>query len=50
MPLTKFQHEVLAVIVGNRSERSHFAGGLVLNAAENSPRFSAGDSTFLIWR
>jgi hypothetical protein len=28
MPLTDFQREVLAVIVANRSEASHFAGGL----------------------
>ncbi len=40
MPLTAFQKEVLAVIAANRSEDSHFAGGLVLNAAEDSPRFS----------
>jgi len=40
MPLTKFQSEVLAVIVSNRSEQSHFAGGLVLNASEESARFS----------
>lgn len=40
MPLTKFQNEVLAVIVGNRSEQSHFAGGLVLNAADSSARYS----------
>ncbi|MDZ4402690.1 nucleotidyl transferase AbiEii/AbiGii toxin family protein [Prosthecobacter sp.] len=40
MPLTSFQKDVLAVIAGNRSEDSHFAGGLVLNAAEDSPRFS----------
>jgi hypothetical protein len=40
MPLTQFQTEVLAVIVGNRSEESHFAGGLVLNASEESARFS----------
>lgn len=40
MPLTDFQHEVLAVIVANRSEESHFAGGLVLNATPDSPRFS----------
>ena len=37
MPLTEFQREVLAVTVGNRSEQSHFAGGLVLNAADDSP-------------
>lgn len=46
MPLTKFQHEVLAVIVGNRSEQSHFAGGLVLNAAEDSPRYSKDFDVF----
>jgi hypothetical protein len=40
MPLTKFQREILAVIVANRSEESHFAGGLVLNASEESARFS----------
>jgi hypothetical protein len=46
MPLTKFQHEVLAVIVGNRSDRSHFAGGLVLNATEDSPRYSKDFDVF----
>lgn len=40
MPLTPFQREILAVIVSNRSEASHFAGGLVLNATEESSRFS----------
>jgi hypothetical protein len=40
MPLTDFQREVLAVIVANRSEESDFAGGLVLNATPESPRFS----------
>lgn len=40
MPLTNFQREVLAVIVANRSEDSHFAGGIVLNVAPDSPRFS----------
>lgn len=40
MPLTDFQREVLEVIVANRSEESHFAGGLVLNASPESPRFS----------
>ena len=40
MPLTGFQREVLSVIVGNRSEQSHFAGGLVLNAADDSARYS----------
>ena len=40
MPLTAFQKEVVAVLAANRSEESHFAGGLVLNADEQSPRFS----------
>lgn len=40
MPLTAYQAEVLAVLAGNRSEESHFAGGLVLNAASDSARYS----------
>jgi len=40
MPLTEFQKQVLAVLVANRSEESHFAGGLILHAAEGSARFS----------
>ena len=40
MPLTEIQKKVLAVLIANRSERSHFAGGLVLNASEESARFS----------
>jgi len=40
MPLTSFQREVLSHLVANRSEASHFAGGLVLNAADDSARFS----------
>ena len=40
MPLTAFQKEVLAVLASNRSEESHFAGGVVLNAPEESARFS----------
>ncbi len=40
MPLTSFQKEVLEVIVSNRHEASHFAGGIVLNFTENSSRFS----------
>ncbi len=46
MPLTEFQREVLAVIVGNRSEQSHFAGGLVLNAADGSARYSKDFDVF----
>lgn len=40
MPLTPFQKEVMAVLVSNRSEASHVARGLVLNAADDSARFS----------
>ncbi len=40
MPLTAFQKDVLAVLAANRSEESHFAGGILLNAADDSPRFS----------
>jgi hypothetical protein len=40
MPLTPFQQEVLAMIVANRSELSHFAGGLVLNVPDESARYS----------
>lgn len=40
MPLTPFQKEVLAVLARNRSEESHFAGGVVLNAADHSARYS----------
>jgi len=40
MPLTEIQREILKVISGNRSEASHFAGGLILNAADDSARFS----------
>ena len=40
MPLTAFQQDVVQVIAANRSEASHFAGGLVLNAAADSPRYS----------
>lgn len=40
MPLTEIQKEILRVISRNRSEESHFAGGLVLNAANESARFS----------
>ncbi|MBM3836598.1 MAG: hypothetical protein FJ398_01340 [Verrucomicrobia bacterium] len=40
MPLTSLQKEVLAILARNRSEESHFAGGVVLNVAEDSARFS----------
>ncbi len=40
MPLTAFQKGILAVLAANRSEESHFAGGVLLNAPDDSPRFS----------
>jgi hypothetical protein len=40
MPLTPLQKEVLTILARNRSEESHFAGGIVLNTAEDSARFS----------
>ena len=40
MPLTPLQKDVLAILAANRSEESHFAGGVVLNAADDSARFS----------
>lgn len=40
MPLTHFQTEILALLAANRSEASHFAGGTLLNAAPDSPRYS----------
>lgn len=40
MPITTFQREVLQVIARQRSPESHVAGGLVLNRAPESPRFS----------
>ncbi|MCB1226194.1 MAG: nucleotidyl transferase AbiEii/AbiGii toxin family protein [Verrucomicrobiales bacterium] len=40
MPLTSFQSTVLKLLAENRTEQSHFAGGLLLNATLNSARFS----------
>ena len=40
MPLTPFQIEVLSVIATNRRPESHLAGGVVLNRADDSPRYS----------
>ena len=40
MPLTPFQKDVMAVLAANRSETSHLAGGVVINAADDSARFS----------
>ena len=46
MPLTSFQKDVLAVLTANRSEASHFAGGLVLNAPDESARYSRDFDVF----
>jgi hypothetical protein len=40
MPLTALQKDLLTVLAENRSEESHFAGGIVLNATDDSARFS----------
>jgi hypothetical protein len=40
MPLSAFQKDVLAILAANRSPESHFAGGIILNAPDASPRFS----------
>jgi hypothetical protein len=40
MPLTPLQKDVLDVLARNRSEESHFAGGIVLHAADDSTRYS----------
>lgn len=40
MPLTPFQKDVMAILAGNRSETSHVAGGVVINASDDSARFS----------
>ena len=40
MPLTALQKDVLTVLAANRSEESHFAGGVVLHAADDSARYS----------
>jgi hypothetical protein len=40
MPLTALQKDVLAILAAHRSEESHFAGGIVITALEDSARFS----------
>lgn len=40
MTLTALQRDIPAVLSGNRSEESHFAGGIVLNTAPDSVRDS----------
>lgn len=46
MPVTQLQKQVLQVLAANRSQDSHFAGGVVLNAAENSARYSQDFNIF----
>ncbi|HNW08698.1 MAG: hypothetical protein KA117_12880, partial [Verrucomicrobia bacterium] len=40
MPLTAFQSETLRLLAAHRSPESYLAGGAVLNAATDSPRYS----------
>ena len=40
MPLTQLQKKVLRVLAANRSEASHFAGGMLHNASDDSARYS----------
>ena len=40
MPLTEFQRRVLRLLAQNRGPESFVAGGAVINAASNSPRYS----------
>jgi hypothetical protein len=40
MPLTAFQSETLRLLAGRRSPESFLAGGTVLNAGSDSPRYS----------
>ncbi len=49
MPLTALQKDVLAVLAGNRSEESHFAGGIVLHATDDSARFSTTSTFSMNW-
>src|SRR4051794_14404085 len=46
VPLTTFQREVLSVLRDNRTPESHFAGGIVLNHAPDSPRYSKDFDVF----
>ncbi len=41
MPLTEFQRGVLLLLAGNRGPGSFVAGGTVINASADSPRYSA---------
>ena len=40
MPLTPLQNDLLEVLARNRSEESHFAGGVILHLGDDSARFS----------
>jgi hypothetical protein len=40
VPLTDYQRRVLRILAANRSEESHFAGGIILNSADDAPRYS----------
>ena len=40
MPLTRFQKKILALLTGQRSEKSHLAGATGLGLSKKSKRFS----------
>lgn len=40
MPLSEFQKTVPTVLAKNRSPESYFAGGIISNATDASPRYS----------
>ncbi|MGO9607208.1 MAG: hypothetical protein ACLQAT_28080 [Candidatus Binataceae bacterium] len=40
MPLTEFQRKVLKLLAANRNPENYVAGGIVLNQAPESPRYS----------
>lgn len=46
MPLSVFQKSVLAVLAKNRAPESNFAGGIISNATDASPRYSRDFDTF----
>ncbi|MDD2708710.1 MAG: nucleotidyl transferase AbiEii/AbiGii toxin family protein [Verrucomicrobiae bacterium] len=46
MPLTEFQKAVLCLLARNRNPESYVAGGIVLNQAAGTPRFSADVDLF----
>ncbi len=46
MPLTEFQRDILLLLAKNRNPDSYVAGGIVLNQAKETPRFSKDIDVF----